>query len=254
MKDLQGTDGLWQYNFADVDRIVLDNATLLRNATWNTSAQGTTGTVFFTADSGLLRPVSNVVNSFQGRLLGTGANAGSEANGVWSLGTMGNSTYLAGGFGVMHSRDISKPSQGGGDDGSTVNSQLISTSATPILAAGEGATLADGMLSIKLPTYGWNPDDSNPPVYSYGVRTSDDGSNVTFTAAFDLKTLKEKANGATTDVKEPKHVTGVIAELEKQRDQLQALQGLTHLCHPYLQVSYNQLVAASRFGVWHYIP
>ena len=29
---------------------------------------------------------------------------------------------------------------------------------------------------------------------------------------------------------------------------------LAHLCHPYLQVSYNQLVAASRFGVWHYIP
>ena len=51
MKDLQGTDGLWQYNFADVDRIVLDTATLLRNATWNT-LEGMTGTVFFTADSG----------------------------------------------------------------------------------------------------------------------------------------------------------------------------------------------------------
>ena len=118
---------------------------------------------------------------------------------MWSLGTMGNSTYLAGGFGVMHSRDISKPSQGGGDDGSTVNSQLISTSG---LAedAGEAATLADGMLSIKLPTYGWIPNDSDPPVYSFGERMSD-GRNVTFTAAFDLKTLNEKANGATTDVK-----------------------------------------------------
>ena len=32
------------------------------------------------------------------------------------------------------------------------------------------------------------------------------------------------------------------------------LRALAHLCHPYLQVSYNQLVAASKFGVWHYIP
>ena len=36
---LEDSDGLpWQHNFADVDRIVLDDATLLRNATWNNAA------------------------------------------------------------------------------------------------------------------------------------------------------------------------------------------------------------------------
>ena len=46
--------------------------------------------VFYTADSGLLRPNSNVANTFAGILLGQGANAGSAANGTWTVDTGSN--------------------------------------------------------------------------------------------------------------------------------------------------------------------
>ena len=59
----------WQHNFADVDRIVLDDATLLRNATWSNTT-GANATVLYATNSGLLRPVNNITNTFAGILLG----------------------------------------------------------------------------------------------------------------------------------------------------------------------------------------
>ncbi len=90
VKDLASADGLpWEHNFAPVERFVLDDATLLRNATWNNGA-GTNATVFYTADSGLLRPITGLTNTFRRILLGTGADAGSQANGLWSLNASGS--------------------------------------------------------------------------------------------------------------------------------------------------------------------
>ena len=59
----------WQHNFADVDRIVLDDATLLRNAT-RSNTTGANATVLYATNSGLLRPVNNITNTFAGILLG----------------------------------------------------------------------------------------------------------------------------------------------------------------------------------------
>ena len=107
VKDLIDADGLpWQHNFADVERIVLDDAKLLRSATWN-NGTGTKATVFYTADSGLLRPITGLTNTFRGILLGSVADAGSQANGLWSLNASGSTNYLTGGFGVMHVGDAS---------------------------------------------------------------------------------------------------------------------------------------------------
>ena len=114
---LEDSDGIpWQHNFADVDRIVLDDATLRRNAKWSNAAgrDDQNATVFYAANSGLLRPVNNVRNTFAGILLGRGADAGSEANGVWSVGTADTAGYLAGGFGVQHVADTARPVPTGG--------------------------------------------------------------------------------------------------------------------------------------------
>ena len=112
---LEDSEGLpWQHNFADVDRTVLDDADLRRNGQWanknvDTDDDGTidqrlnqNAAIFYAANSGLLRPVNNVSNTFMGRLLDTRADAGSEANGTWSVGMEGGSGYLTGGFGVVH--------------------------------------------------------------------------------------------------------------------------------------------------------
>ena len=131
---LEDADGLpWQHNFADVDRIVLDDATLLRNATWSNAADrtGQNAAIFYAANSGLLRPVNNVMNTFAGILLGQGADAGSEANGTWSVGMEGGSGYITGGFGVVHVADASRPVPSG-DDGSAATAMLFTmVEATP---------------------------------------------------------------------------------------------------------------------------
>ena len=165
---LEDADGLpWQHNFADVDRIVLDDATLLRNATWNNAADrtGQDASIFYAANSGLLRPVNNQMNTFAGILLGQGADAGSEANGTWSVGAVGGSGYITGGFGVVHVADASRPVPSG-DDGSAATAMLFTNvEATPAENLTD-VSIADGMLTVKQRRYGWaGRDGATAPTY-----------------------------------------------------------------------------------------
>ena len=229
VKDLLDADGLpWQYNFADVDSIVLSTAPLLRNATWNKSEQQT-GTVFYTAGSGRLRPEVTVKNSFQGVLLGRGDDAGSEANGVWSVGDGPASTnYLEGGFGVTHVANLARPTPSG-DDGSVSNSTLFTNSDS---ADVDDAFIADGTLTVKLNAFGWSLSDDEQLKYGYGKlytdKTDAAGEPVPklVTAEFDLASMAEGSTGDITTVKGPKHIDEVIDTLEAQRNQLATLQGL----------------------------
>ena len=227
---LEDADGIpWQHNFADVDRIILDDATLRRNGTWVNAASRTThnATVFYTANSGLLRPIPGQRNTFQGRLLGTGAAAGSEANGVWSVGTSGSTGYLAGGFGVMHVGDTARPLPSE-DNGSVSNSALYTTvsDATNV----SSASIADGTLTVKVRKYGWaGRDGTTAPSYDAltddkGTPDTADDTNVEITAKFDLAAMAE--SGGVT-VNGPKWIDGVISVLTAQREQLALLQGLS---------------------------
>ena len=232
VKDLLDADGMpWQHNFADVERIVLTDATLRRNATFTGSGSGTDGaTVFFTADSGLLRPITGLQNTLSGILLGTGADAGTQANGVWSVNASGSTNFLTGGFGVMHVGDASRP-RPEGDTGGSSNAKLITT-ATAEGVTTPGVTVADGKLTVKVQRYGYvrsdneTPDDPSDDTISYAGRTNDDGAAVLATAAFDLEALAGAGAGAKTTVNGPTHVAGVKATLQAQRDQIATLQSL----------------------------
>ena len=253
VKDLINADGMaWQYNFADVDRIVLDNARLLRNSTWNNQA-GADATVFFTADSGLLRPINGVANTFRGILLGTGADAGSQASGVWEVNrnnsstgtTTGNRNYLTGGFGVTHVGDTSRPRPGG--DAGGASSATLMTTASDTATAYDASTsvnitpmveVKDGKLTVKVAKFGWQrgSDGTNPVQYVVTMddsgntpRTPDDNSDdelVRVTAEFDLEALAGKAAGAKTTVNGPKWADSVKTTLQAQRDQIATLQAL----------------------------
>ena len=241
VKDLATTDGLpWEHNFAPVERIVLDNATLLRNATWDNQA-GDDATVFYTADSGLLRPIDGLTNTFRGILLGSGADAGSQANGLWSLNPSGSTNYLTGGFGVMFVGDTSRPLPGG-DAGGGSNATLMTTrdrSAESPAITTPTVSVADGKLTVKVQRYGWvdgTPgDDVNNPTYQPLVDvddqgTPDTGDDITSptlaTAEFDLEVLAGKAAGATTTVNGPKWADSVMTTVQAQRDQIATLQSL----------------------------
>ena len=220
---LEDADGLaWQHNFANVSQIVLGDARLLRNATWNkTSAND--ATVFYTRDSGILRPVPSVTNTFAGILLGRGADAGSEANGVWSVGTGDGSGYLTGGFGVVHVADAARPTPPG-DDGTEVAAKLITTvdgDADTNLAM---ASIANGELKVTGRQFGWAVSNGETaPTYQ---ALSEDGEEKKITATFDLAELAE--TGAKT-INGPTWVAGVIATLQRERDLLSTLQGLKSL-------------------------
>ena len=227
---LADADGMpWQHNSADVDRIVLDNVSLRRDAKW--TGGGNTGVVFYTADSGLLRPFPRLTNTFQGILLGTGANAGSQANGVWSVNASDSSNYLTGGFGVMHIGDTTRP-RPGGDDGGATNATLMTSTALP---SNGSVSVGDGKLTVKLQKYGWVVDstatgrDLDYLGLVDDMGTPDDTSDdtpVLITAEFGLEALAGKAAGAKTTVNGPKWVDSVKAIVQAQRDQIATLQSL----------------------------
>ncbi len=237
---LTDADGLpWQHNFADVDRIVLNDADLRRNSTFVGS--GSTGTVFYTADSGLLRPISSLPNTLNGILLGTGDDAGSQANGVWSVNASTSTNYLTGGFGVMHVGDASRPLPDADDAGGSSNAKLMTTrdrsGETPAITS-PTVSVADGKLTVKVQKYGWVRTDAT--TIGYGALRDDSGTTtlaatnsagdatdvILATAEFDLETLAGKGAGAKTTVNGPKWADSVKATVQAQRDQIATLQAL----------------------------
>ena len=227
---LEDSDGLpWQHNFADVAQIVLGDGTLRRNAKWVSS--GEAANVFYAANSGLLRPARVADNTFDGILLGRGENAGSEANGTWSVGT--GTTRLAGGFGVVHSGNVTRP-QPTDDNGAEAAAMLYSMADTNQAVNMTKASIADGVLTVKQRTYGWRDHDGNdsidygPLSEDYGpTADDDDDTNPTLlTAKFDLVELAEKGAGGTITQSGPTWVDEVVSTLTTEREVLSALQGL----------------------------
>ena len=227
VRGLEDADGMpWQHNFADVDRIILDDAKLRRNGTWVNLASRATqnGTVFYTANSGLLRPVDGIANTLAGRLLGRGADAGSEAVGVWSVGdpdSTGSASYLAGGFGVMHVADTARPLPSG-DDGSAATTQLF-TQVADVDPNMSSAKIADGMLEVKGRRFGWaGRQGATAPTYQALGTTGDE---TLITAKFNLAEMAA-ASGTAKTLNGPKHIDAAIAVITAQRDQLSILKGL----------------------------
>ena len=215
---LEDSDGLpWKHNFADVDRIVLHDAELRRNAKFD--GAGTTAQVFYTADSGLLRP-NPTSSTLNGILLGQGADAGRAANGSWTVGT-GNSA-LSGGFGVVHVADASRPVPSG-DDGSGATAMLFTTADPTADTNMAMASIKDGMLTVEGRKFGWaGRDGTTAPTYqALGAA----GDETKISEEFDLATLAGNSGAAVT-MNGDKWIDGVIATLTKERDLLATLQAL----------------------------
>ena len=150
--NLQTAEGdPWQYQFGDVEAIILPTATddLNNNAHWDVSGQAE---VTFERRAGSPSP-QRVDSTFAGQLLGTGDASGDWAHGVWTVGAntaSGSSRYLAGSFGASRVADMA-PVRPGTDDGSGV--ETLATS-NDWLAAGTSApnsfTVADGKLTVTM--------------------------------------------------------------------------------------------------------
>ena len=220
----------WQHNAAGVETIILSDATLERDGEWH-SENGTNGSVFYTRDSGLLRPFTALANRFSGRLLGRGSAAGSEANGVWTVGS--GSNFLTGGFGVLRTGDITRqrPKL---DDGDVAKAKLFTMPDNP--TAAPQVSIGDGKLTVKVRAFGWEPDtDTTEDLLDadFEALTDDkdtpndiDDVPVRVTAAFELAELADESPGAETKISGPKHADEVVKQLQASRDVLAALQAL----------------------------
>ena len=220
----------WQHSAAGVETIILSDATLQRDGEWH-SENANDGSVFYTRDSGLLRPFTSLQNSFSGRLLGRGSAAGSEVNGVWSVGA--GSNFLTGGFGALRAGDITRqrPKL---DDGDVAKAKLFTTPTNA--TAVPQVSIGDGKLTVKVRAFGWtaSTDALTPLLATFGELTDDkdtpdnrdDDVPVRVTAAFELAELADESPGAETKISGPKHVDEVVKQLQDRRDVLAALQAL----------------------------
>ena len=182
--NLTSTDGEpWTYLYGDVESIVLPTADMASSGIWSVTAPTDTNGLPQDADDASITyalragsPGPQTMNStFNGRLLGTGDNAGYQTVGTWSLGDDPSaSTYIAGGFGAER---ISDEPDVRPDPGDGIDATLMSNSET-----GGGLTsLADGMLKITVAKYGWERASNlgaNDSTYAWGrlaVDLNDDG-------------------------------------------------------------------------------
>ena len=145
--NLETADGEpWVHLFDEVESIVLATANMSSNTMWSVPTTDNQASITFALRAGSPGP-QMVDSTFNGRLLGTGDDAGSQAVGTWSVGTNpSSSTYIAGGFGaeLVSDEPDRRPA---GDDG---------TATETTLTVEDGMTaLEDGMLTINVRKFGW---------------------------------------------------------------------------------------------------
>ncbi len=162
---LQTADGdPWQYQFGDVEAIILPTATGLDNsAHWDQSGNAE---VTFALRAGSPSP-QTVTSTFAGQLLGTGDASGDWAHGIWTLGTQaegGSSRYLAGGFGAARVADEAPP-RPGTDDLSIVETVVWGT------VGGNSRELSDGKLTVRMNLFDRIPEDSVTETLTLGDTT-----------------------------------------------------------------------------------
>ena len=150
----------WVHVFDEVSSIALPQQTLNSNATWGKRTG--IARISYALRAGSTRP-ADLNSEFDGRLLGRGSNAGSEAFGTWSVGENPDAdSYLAGGFGAIRVADEPdrRPTV---DDGTGVKTKLTGLGGTwPGDETGQGGTgmtaLADGKLTVTVGKFGWTQD------------------------------------------------------------------------------------------------
>ena len=150
----------WVHVFDEVSSIVLPQRDLRSNATW---VGGGSATISYALRAGSAGS-QMLPSTFQGRLLGRGSDAGSEAHGTWSVGaTPDADSYLAGGFGAIRVADEPdrRPTV---DDGTGVGTELLRTDGGTYANSetGRGGTgmtvLEDGKLTVTVGKFGWTQD------------------------------------------------------------------------------------------------
>ena len=163
--NLISTDGEpWTYLYGDVESIVLPTADMAATGIWKVPTANNDASITFALRAGSPGP-QMIDSTFNGRLLGTGDNAGYQSVGTWSVGADPSAaSYIAGGFGAERVADEPdfRPDPGDGIEAVLMSTSTAATTqntaveGTPERVTGGGLTvLEDGMLKITVAKFGW---------------------------------------------------------------------------------------------------
>ena len=254
----------WEYVFGDVATIRLPEARLSSNARWvkaSSSGDSSLAQATFAPRAG--SPASRRITggaTFNGILLGRGAEAGSEASGTWSVGAKSDdSDYLAGAFGVLRGADV-ESSLPTADDGSGTEASVVAmTGDTPAPIA--GAKIEDGMLKLKVLEYDYNItrsggtalDFSTFPTWAIQTTPAENGGTTENTVPLNINLVALLSSGERT-FSSGTHVAAQVAEITKQRDVLAQLQGLDDTALQTAEVTAWQNVQNALFKVFGSVP
>ena len=202
----------WNYRFGDVVSITLPTATMRATqprweavtGTGDNQTAGGNASVAYSLQAGSPAPQLIAGSAFAGRLLGVGDDAGSQAVGVWSVGT-----DLYGAFGAARTADTteSRPTT---DAGGKIESKVVAPSSA---ADHYNITLADGKLTLDKAVA---EDDSTTAIEQRVAATSDKW-------VIDLE-QEIGRQGAERTLKAGTYVDAARKEIIKQRTRLAALQ------------------------------
>ena len=286
--NLQTAEGNpWQYQFGDVEAVILPTATDLNTqAHWTGSGNAQ---VTFERRAGSPSPAT-VAGTFGGQLLGTGDASGDWAHGVWSVGSnssSGSATYLAGSFGASRVADTA-PVRPGTDDGSNVET-LVTSNTGVSGTAPNSFTVADGKLTVTMNlfdrvaasatsdiTFGsttiedvLEADATDPDAGGDGIVVDGGASKKTValdtdTAATGLQTRTQDLSinlatliansGLERNTNGPqKQVAIAVGKIETARADLAVLQALDTRIETSEEAAWKK-VQAALLGIFHHVP
>ena len=288
--DLRTAEGdPWQYQFGDVEAIILPTATDLdNNAHWDASGDAARAQVTFERRAGSPSP-QTVASTFAGQLLGTGDASGDWAHGVWSVGantTSGSSRYLAGSFGASRVADTAvRP---GTDDGSRVE-VLATSNDWPAAGATKPNSfeVADGKLTVTMIVFERlaadevtaslmltststvtnvreastsDPDGDGPGIALFGhlilLDTDTETAGLqapTQELSVSLATLIANA-GTEVNINGPKNLIEIAVErIERARADLAVLQTLDTRSTGAEEAAWKE-VQSALLGIFHHVP
>ena len=200
----------WRFRYGDVESIILPTAAFTgRTAKWMVEDDPNSDTdaaanVTYVQEVGSPLPVAVPGSRFSGRLLGIGADAGSQAVGVWRLGMQ-----LFGGFGAERGADRVDVVDDT-DDGSGIKTTSILPNAD---ATDFNITLKDGMLTLDVAV----AEDAETTAIEERVAATSIKWTINLADEIDREGEERTINGE-------KWVTDAHTEITKIRDKIASLQ------------------------------
>ena len=208
VSNIRTTDGqVWRHLYGDVDRVILPDATVQSDATWDSAADTKSDTAELTYVPRLGSPVSiQTTGEFTGRLLGTGSDSGSQAVGLWALKESSGSAddLISGGFGAIRTADepVERPDL---DDGSGVEAMVT----------GESTGIDDGNLEVTVLDWDWVGA-------AFEIKRDDSNNQLTRTIEVALTELFDRS-GEETVIYGERHVEIARERITKLRSDLATL-------------------------------